>query len=349
MLPEVERRPFGTLADGHHASLFLLHGEDGVSAAVTDYGASLVSLIVPDRDGAPGDVLLSCDSATALQRDDSYLGAAIGRVAGRIGGAAFTLDGEAHALSANEPPNHLHGGTTGFGRRKWKARAVEGHFPAIAFDIVSPAGDEGYPDEVTASVSYELQPPARLAITFVGSTDGATPFNPTSHGYFNLDGHDAGSIGDHWLQLCASRYTPVGPGRIPTGEVRPVDGTAFDFRNDRCLGQAIDGTAEGYDTNFVIDGEAGTLRRAAVVRSPASGRAMTVWTDRPCVHLYTGFFLDVAEGKGGATYPPSSGLALETQGYPDALNHPEFPADVLRASQPFRSRTILDLHQDDQP
>jgi len=342
MQGSVMAAPFGTLSDGSQAMSYNLSLDNGVTATLTDFGGSLIGWHVPDRDGQLGDVVLGCDDVSALAQQTAYLGAAVGRVAGRVNEARFPLDDREYRLVANSPPHHLHGGVRGFSYRLWSAEMLGGEVSAVRFTITSKDGDEGYPGEVQASLTYRLEPPARLVLTFEAVASQPTPFSPTCHAYFNLDGHAAGSLASHTLHLRASRNTPVDESLIPTGEIAPVSGTPMDFSEPK-------GFAQEYDHNFVIDEPPGQLRHAARLVSHTSGRALSISTDRPCIHLYTGAGLDIPRGKQGASYGPFSGLALETQGFPDALNHTLFAADVLRPGETFRSQTVFEFIQEPTP
>lgn len=346
MSDTISVKPFGRLRNGEETLLYTLSGENGAWASVTDYGASLVGFSGPS-DGIPGtDIALSCESATALERDTSYIGAMIGRVAGRIGGAGYEMDGKRFNLTANTPPHHLHGGATGLGKRKWTVLQPPLPYPSICFTIISEDGDEGYPGEVRSSITYTLLPPTRLVVEIRSISSAPTPYNPTLHAYFNLDGHAAGSILHHELQIFSECCTLTDADLIPTGEIVPVDGLSCDFRHLVQIGVKMSAIPTGFDQNFLIDGADGSLRKAAIVQSAASGRRLTVWTDRPCIHLYTGHFLAVTDGKDGAAYDACAGFALETQGFPDAVNHSNFPVDILRPGDVFFSRTIFELDQD---
>lgn len=339
MQGSVMATPFGTLPDGSRAMSYNLSLGNGVTAMLTDFGASLIGWRVPDRHGRLNDVVLGCDDVSELAQQTAYLGAAVGRVAGRVNEARFQLDGQEYRVATNSAPHHLHGGVRGFSYRLWSVEALDEELPAVRFTITSEDGDEGYPGEVQASLTYRLDPPARLVLTFEAVTNRPTPFSPTCHAYFNLDGHGAGSLASHTLHLLASRYTPVDDALIPTGEIAPVGDTPMDFSEPK-------GFARAYDHNFVIDAPPGQLRHAASLVSHTSGRSLSISTDRPCIHLYTGAGLDIPRGKQGASYGPFSGLALETQGFPDALNHRLFAAEVLRPGETFRSQTVFEFIQE---
>ena len=323
----------------------LLDAGGGITVSVLDYGAIVQSIRVPGRDGRVADVVLGYDMVEEYQRDRFYMGAVVGRSAGRIAGAAFTLDGERVRLTANDGPNHLHGGHRGLGRVTWDARPFADVTGAgVVMEHVSPDGDEGYPGNLQVRVTYTLSPENVLRVDFRAVTDRATPVNLTQHSYFNLAGEGQGDVLGHELAIRASAFTPLGEDLIPTGAVSLVEGTPLDFRHRRRIGERIDADdaqlriAAGYDHNFVLDGRAGTLRRAARLCDPASGRVLDAWTTEPGLQLYTGNYLD-ALGKGGHRYGPRAGVCLETQHFPDAPNQPGFPSTILRPGEEYRSRT----------
>jgi aldose 1-epimerase len=315
--------------------------------AVLDYGGIVQSLCVPDRDGRLGDVVLGYDEVAGYERDRFYIGAAIGRVAGRIGGAAFTLDGERYALAANDGPNHLHGGPRGFDKVVWRARTFEdADRVGVVLEHLSPDGDEGYPGNLRARITYAVNDANVLSVDYHATTDRPTPVNLTQHAYFNLAGEGSGDVLKHELTVHAESYTPLDAGLLPTGQIAPVEGTPLDFRAPRRVGERIDAaheqlrTAGGYDHNLVLDGADGAVRPAARLSDPASGRVMEVHTTEPGMQLYTGNFLDASIlGKHGDRYGPRAGMCLETQHFPDSPNRPEFPSIILRPGEEFRSRT----------
>ena len=345
----VMQRSFGFLPDGREADLFELSLDDQFRVTVSNYGASLLGVICPDQDGDLADVVLGCETVAEQARQCGYLGAAIGRVAGRISNGRINLDGQSYALSTNEGRHHLHGGESGFSHRLWRAEILEEGRCGVAFSITSEDGDQGFPGRLDARLTYELVGPDTLALTFHAESSSPTPFNPTSHAYFNLEGHDAGPIAEHWLQIFAQHQTPTGAELIPTGLIEPVAGTPYDFSGGKAVATGWEALERGYDRNFVLDMPPGRVRKAAVVTAPRSGRKLTVATDRPCIHLYTGGWLDVAGGKGDAHYGPFGGLSLEAQGFPDALNHSGFPSEVLVPSQPFKSQTIFQFETEKTP
>ncbi|HWA16025.1 MAG TPA: aldose epimerase family protein, partial [Gemmatimonadales bacterium] len=296
---------------------------------------TLTELHVPDRAGVLADVLLGYATLAQYRTGTHYLGATIGRVANRIGGAAFELDGRRYHLTPNEPPNHLHGGVAGFDKRVWHVEVLPG-VTAVRCEYMSEDGEEEYPGRLDTSVLFTLTDANELSISYSARSDEATPVNLTNHAYFNLAG--AGTVLDHELTLMASSYTPTGPGLLPTGELRSVSGTPFDFRAPTTLGARLAQVPGGYDHHFVVDGNG--LRLAAQVREPASGRVMEVWTTSAGLQVYDGTFLD-GKGKGGEVYGPHSGFTLETQGYPDAVNRPEFPSIILQPGQTWRHETVF--------
>lgn len=313
----------------------------GLSAQVITYAAALSRLFVPDSQGRLEDIVLGYDDLDSYLRYRGSAGAICGRYANRIADAAFTLDGKRYALSVNEPPNHLHGGFKGFNKRIWSAEG-DSDGRAVRLTLTRPDGDEGYPGAVQASVTYRLTDEPALEIVMEAVTDRPTVVNMAYHGYWNLAGHGSGSIRDQLLQIDADHYTPVGPGKIPTGEIAPVAGTAFDFRIARPIGDVIEDRTQlpeaGYDHNFCLNGASGTMRRAARAVDPASGRGLEIWTDQPGVQFYTANHFESlpAIGKEGAVYGKHAGFALETQVYPNAPNVPHFPSPVLRPGEVYR-------------
>jgi aldose 1-epimerase len=271
----------------------------------------------------------------------------VGRYANRIAGSRFALDGIEHRVTANEGPNHLHGGLKGFDKVVWDgvARSTPAG-PALELHYDSPHGEQGYPGNLSVRAVYTLTHDNALALAYSATTDRDTVVNLTHHAYWNLAGHDAGTILDHQLVLHAERFAPIGAGFIPTGELRPVEGTPFDFRRAVELGARIDdddeqlGVGAGYDHSFAIDGTAGDLRPAARVVEPASGRVLEISTTEPAIQLYSGNWLDVPRGKAGAIYRRRSGFCLETQHFPDSPNQPAFPTVTLRKGGHYQSTTI---------
>ena len=314
----------------------------GLEATVIAHGARLVRMTVPGSDGVRADVVLGFDRVVDYLASDAYFGATCGRYGNRIGGAAFTLDGVRHTLAANEPPNQLHGGPEGFDRRIWDAEAEEAD-NAVTFTLVSPDGDQGYPGTLTATTRYRLTDDGVLDIRMAATTDRPTIVNLVHHSYWNLGGHASGDLRDHRLTVRGGFTTPVGADLIPTGEVRPVDGTPFDLRGGLGLGEALDTVGGfGFDHNWCLEGPAGELRPVAVLEHPASGRRMELATDQPGLQVYTGGYLsEKMVGKGGQPYRRFAGLALESQRFPNSPNIGHFPSARLDPGETYRHRMRL--------
>ena len=343
--PAPQSTPFGTTTDGIAVQLFTLVGVGGARATITNYGGTLTSLQVPDRHGRLGHVVLGFDEVSgyqspAFRQTTPYLGALIGRYGNRIARGRFELDGRHFQLSINNGPNSLHGGVRGFDQRIWQAEpgtSPEG--PTLTLTYRSPDGEEGYPGNLRTTVRYTLTAANALIIDYEATTDQPTIVNLTSHAYFNLSLDTSPDILGHELQLAADRYTVVDDTLIPTGELRPVAGTPFDFRAPHAIGARIGQVPGGYDHNWVLN-EATGSHRAAHVYDPASGRTLEVTTDQPGVQFYAGNFLDGSlVGRGGVAYGKHAGFCLETQHFPDSPNQPAFPGTVLRPGQAFRSRS----------
>ena len=339
---ENNRTVFGSMPDGTPVEELTL-SSGGLTCKIITYGGAVRSLSVPDRDGNPVDVALGFDTMEGYLNQDGYLGALVGRYANRIGGAKFTLDGVEYQLAANDGPNSLHGGNVGFSHRVWTVEEQSGD--SVTLSLTSPDMQEGYPGTLRVRVTYSLSKEG-LAIDYWAACDKDTVCNLTNHTYFNLSGHDSGSVEGQYIRLNASRYTPTVPGSIPTGEIAPVDGTPMDLRRTQPIGEHIDDgfdqltMAGGYDHNWVVDGWDGALRPAASAHAMGTGITMTVLTTEPGVQFYTGNFLkDSYVGKGGAPYAKRHGFCLETQLFPDSPNRPEFPSCVLKAGAEYRSRT----------
>ncbi|HEX8191055.1 MAG TPA: aldose epimerase family protein [Pyrinomonadaceae bacterium] len=343
-----KREGFGSTKGGEAVEIYTLRNGRGAEARVMTFGATLVSLKVPDRAGRFEDVLLGFDDLGTYEADTHYIGQVIGRYANRIARGRFTLNGVEYKLAVNNGENHLHGGLRGFDKVVWKARPLSAKAgSAVEMTYVSRDGEEGYPGTMTVRVVYTLTETNDLRIDYSAATDKDTVVNLTNHAYFNLGGHGSGDILGHQLMINADRFTPTDAGSIPTGELRAVKGTPFDFTRATAIGARIGQDDEqlkfgnGYDHNFVVNGRAGVLRLAARASEPKSGRVMEVWTTEPGVQLYTGNFLEgTAPGKGGARYDRRHGFCLETQHFPDSPNRPEFPSTVLRRGGRFRSTTV---------
>ena len=344
----ISRATFGTAPDGRAVEVITLVNGLGMEVRAMSYGATILSITVPDAKGVMGDVVLGYDSLAGYVRNSPYFGAVVGRYGNRIAKGRFTLDGATHTLAINNGPNALHGGLRGFDKLVWKPELVRSDSSvAVSFTLVSPDGDEGYPGTLTASVTYTLMRDRNdIVIDYEGVSDKATPVNLTNHTYFNLAGSD--DILGHLLTLEADSFTPVDATLIPTGKIAPVSGTPFDFRIPTSIGARIDARDEqianggGYDHNFVINRSAPGLVHFARVTEPTSGRTLDVSTTEPGVQFYSGNFLDgTITGKGGRVYARRNGFCLETQHYPDSPNHANFPSVILRPGVPYRSRTVF--------
>jgi aldose 1-epimerase len=338
--------PFGVLPTGDTVHVFTLANGD-VTMRVLDYGGIVQSLETPDRHGTRQDVVLGFDDLDGYLRRSPYFGALIGRYGNRIAKGQFTLDGTVYTLAANNGPNALHGGLTGFDKVRWQV--LQATDSSLVLRHVSRDGDEGYPGTLTATVTYTLTADNRWVIDYEATTDKATPVNLTQHTYWNLRGNGEEPVLEHELQLAADAFTPVDSTLIPTGVLQPVAGTPFDFRTPQPIGARIDAADEqlryggGYDHNFVLTGagDAAGLRLVAQVREPVSGRTLAMSTTEPGVQFYSGNFLDGSvTGKRGAVYARRSGFCLETQHFPDSPNQPAFPSTILRPGERRTSRTV---------
>jgi aldose 1-epimerase len=342
--PRVTKAAFGKTPDGSETSLFTCTNAHGASMQVTDYGARLVALRVPDRNGQLANVTLGFDSLEPYLAHTAYMGCTTGRFANRIAQARFKLDGKEYVLAANISPNHLHGGKKGFDRAVWKAAEVnEPHASGVTFTHRSPDGDEGYPGNLDAAVTIVWTDENELKISYRATTDKPTVLNLTNHAYFNLSGAGAGDILGHRLTVNADQYLAVDAGVIPTGKLLPVKGTFMDFTEPRPIGSRIAETRFGtlplgYDHCYVLRSSRESPALAARVEDPASGRVMEVHTTEPAVQFYTSNYLDGGPANGG--FAQHSALCLETQHYPDSPNHAEFPSTVLRPGSEFRSTTV---------
>ncbi len=338
---------FGSCEDGASVSIWTLVNDAGMRVRLIDYGAAIVSIEVPDRDGVVADVALGLDSLDAYRSHRGCLGAVVGRFANRIALARFSLDGREYQLAPRGGVHHLHGGPEGFDRRVWKGTWLQPD-RSVQFSLRSLDGEEGYPGNCDVTVTYTLGDDQSLTVDYTAVSDAPTPINLSQHTYFNLAGHDSGDILEHELTLSASQFTPVDDTLIPIGEVRSVDGSALDFRHATRVGSRIESgesqirIAGGYDHNFVLERVGDGLEMAAHVRDPKSGRTLDVATTEPAVQFYTGNFLDGSQiGKGGHPYQRRAGFCLETQHYPDSPNQPSFPSTILRPGQTFRSTTVF--------
>jgi len=342
--------PFGKTKDGQAVEIYTLKSGNGLVAKVMTRGATLVQLFVPDKDGESEDVVLGFDDVAGYESDgNQYFGTTTGRVCNRIAKGKFTLDGKEYALAINNDPNHLHGGVErSLDKLVWTAKPFSNEKgQGVKFTCASPDGDEGYPGELKVTVDYFVPVEGNtISISYKATTDKATPVNLTNHSYFNLSGAGSATVLDHILRLNADKYTPCDETLIPTGKIEPVEGTDLDFRKRTKIGNRIESigatAAIGYDHNFVLNEKAADakLNLAAALLDPVSRRMLRVSTTEPGVQFYSGNFLKGQIGKGGKTYAHRSALCLETQHYPDSVNHPEFPTTILKPDETFESRTI---------
>lgn len=350
MLKQLEPELFKDKINGKETSLHFLRNKNKVEIAITNYGARIVALIVPDKNHEPTDVVVGFDSLKGyLKATETYHGAIVGRYANRIANGKFTLNGKEYRLSINNPPNHLHGGPEGFNNQVWNVEEVTAN--RIRLSYLSKDGEENYPGNLNVSLGYTLTDQNELVINYEATTDQPTVFNITSHPFFNLNGQGTGGMENHSLQINAGNYTPVDKNSIPTG-VSPVDNTPFDFRKPKTIGRNINDDHEqlkfgaGYDHNFVLDGEG--LRTAGIATGDKSGIAMEVLTDQPGMQLYTGNFMKGDNTiKYGLKDNRREAFCLETQHFPDSPNHPEFPSTVLNPGEVFRSTTIYRFSVED--
>ncbi|HLR04850.1 MAG TPA: aldose epimerase family protein [Pyrinomonadaceae bacterium] len=345
---KVTKEGFGKTPDGQDADIYTLTNSGGAEVKITNYGGIVTSLRVPDRNGKLDDIVLGFDNLDAYLKGHPYFGAIIGRYGNRIAKGRFTLHGVEYKLAVNNGENHLHGGTKGFDKVVWNAKPRKvANGAALELTYLNKDGEEGYPGNLSVKVVYTLTNANELKIDYSATTDKDTVVNLTHHSYFNLAGQGNGDILNHRLFVNAARFTPTDAGSIPTGELRSVRGTPFDFTRATTIGARINQDYEqlrlgkGYDHNFVLNGKIGTLRRVARVSESTSGRAMEVWTTEPGMQLYSGNFLDgTLTGKDGKVYQQRYGFCLETQHYPDSPNKPKFPTTVLRKGDRYHTITI---------
>jgi aldose 1-epimerase len=340
----MRKTAFGQL-DGEPIALYTLSNANGLVAKATPYGALLTELHVPDRNGDFSDIVLGFDTLAPYLKEHPYFGVTIGRVANRIAKGRFTLAGKKYSLATNDGPNHHHGGDRGFDKRTWETiDASRDGEAALKFAYLSRDGEEGYPGNVSAAVTYRLTDRNELKIEFEATTDQPTPINLTHHSYFNLAGAGNGTILGHELQLIADHYTPVDETNIPTGEIASVKGTAMDFTQPVGIGTrigSVPGNPGGYDHNYCLNNQSGAIERAARVRDPGTGRVMEIFTTQPGIQLYTGNGIDGSlTGKHGKVYGKHAGFCLETQHYPDAIHHAGFPSIVLNPGQTYTHTTV---------
>jgi aldose 1-epimerase len=343
----VQKQSFGK-QDGRSIDLYTLTNSHGVEVRAMNYGGIIVSIRVPDRKGEFADIVLGHETLEGYIPNPPFLGAIVGRYANRIANGTFTLDGKKYDLPKNDGPNTLHGGVDKtFNKVVWDAEPLKGK-AGVAFTYLSKDGEEGFPGNLKVKVTYTLTDENALVINYEATTDKATPINLSQHSYFNLGGEGSGDILNTELMLNADRFTPVDKTLIPTGELRPVKGTPFDFTTSTRMGARIDDTYDqmvlghGYDHNFILNRKGDGLTLAARAYEPTSGRVLEVSTTQPAVQFYTGNFLDgTVTGKHGHVYKRRNGFCLETQHYPDSPNHPDFPTTILKPGETFHSETVF--------
>lgn len=334
---------FGVTSKGEEARLFTLSNAAGMEAAVTDYGATLVQVIVPDKEGHPCDVVCGYDEAAAYEEGDLFFGATVGRIANRIGGASFELNGKTYKLEENNNGNNLHSGMNFYCHRMWEVKeTADDH---VTFVLESPDGDQGYPGAVHIEVTYTLTEDNGVKITYRAVPEADTIINMTNHSYFNLDGHAAGEVLEQEVWIDADAFTRADAESIPTGEITPVEGTPMDFRTKKALGRDIETDYEalnfgaGYDHNWVLNNK-GEFAKVAEMSSSESGITMEVYTDLPGMQLYTGNFIIEATGKGGAVYHKRQACCFETQYFPDAVNKENFEGPVCKKGEVYMTETM---------
>jgi aldose 1-epimerase len=345
---QMKKEVFGKIGD-QEVFLYTLTNKNGLKVSITNYGATVVSLLVPDRQGKMADVVQGFDTLDDyIKYNDSYFGNVVGRYGNRIAKGKFTLDGEEYTLATNNDDNHLHGGLKGFDKVVWDSQTVEKNDEVgMKLSYVSKDGEEGYPGNLSVTVTFFLTNDNELSIEYVATTDKATPVNLTNHSYFNLAGQGSRDILGHELMIDADRFTVVDEGLIPTGELRPVKGTPMDFTTATAIGARIDQPDEqlifggGYDHNWVLNKTDHSLTKEINLYEPTSGRLMEVFTTEPGVQFYSGNFLNGShKGKAGKVYNHRYALCLETQHYPDSPNQPEFPSTILRSGEEYHSKTV---------
>jgi aldose 1-epimerase len=344
----IEKKLFGKLANGIEVTAYILKNANGMEAKIIDYGATVVSLTAPDKNGKFEDVVLGYDNIEGYVNGTTYFGAIVGRYGNRIGKGKLVIDGKEYQLACNNGANHLHGGPTGFSKRMWTVEktSMTKDGPSITLTYVSKDGEENYPGTVKLTVECILTNDNALSFIYSGTTDKSTVLNPTNHSYFNLSGDMNATILDHELQIMADKFTPVDEGLITTGKLVDVAGTPMDFRTAKKIGKDIEVNFEqlkfggGYDHNWVINNFNGQSKLIATVYEPKSGRFLETFSTEPGVQFYCGNFLDgTVAGKGGIKYPKRSGLCLEAQHFPDSPNKPEFPTTLLKPGETYHQTT----------
>lgn len=336
----IKKESWGQTPDGKAVNLYTLKSSSGLEVKITDFGGVITAVNAPDKSGKVDNVVLGFDELSLYLDKRSFFGAIIGRYGNRIDKGQFTLNDSTYQLSLNDGPNHLHGGTNGFDQKVWEAKpAGTPEAPALELTYFSKDGEEGYPGNLEVTVTYTLKGDS-LIVDYLANTDKATPVNLTNHSFFNLAGK--GSILDHELTIDADTYTPVNETLIPTGEIKPVAGTPFDFTEPHLIGARIDQVPGGYDHNYALNqSEKGAMTFASKLKDPESGRTMEIYTEEPGLQFYSGNFLDGSQKSGDWVFEQYNGLCLETQHFPDSPNNENFPSTILNPDETYQTRTIM--------
>lgn len=343
---EIVEKKFGKLNDGRDVMLFLLNNDNNISIGITNWGGIVTSVKMPDRQGIKQEITLGFDTLDDYLGGHPYFGALIGRYANRIAKGGYEIEGLGYQLACNDPPNHLHGGESGFDKVLWKAQSISAaECAGVELSYVSAHLEEGFPGNLEVTARYVLNNKNEFSVEFKAQTDQTTVVNLTNHCYWNLAGAGSGPVTGHRLRLNCSKFLPVDTTHIPTGVIAPVDDGPFDFRNGKQIGQDLGAAIGGYDHCMVIDDCAcAGLKPAAEVLEPISGRGMRIYTTKPALQFYCGVYLDGIIGAGGAVFDKFGGFCLETQYYPDAPNRPNFPNCILKPDQVYRHKTVHQLY-----
>ncbi len=348
----IEKSGFGKLKDGTAIDIYTLKNTNGMTVKITNYGGAIVSWTAPDKNGKYEDIVLGCDSVSGYENGVPYFGALVGRYGNRIAKGKFTLDGKNYTMAVNNGENHLHGGLKGFDKVIWNVEPINGSEPALKLTYLSKDMEEGYPGNLSVEVVYTLQKDNSLKMDYKATTDKTTVVNLTNHAYFNLTGNPNNTILNHELVLNCDKFLPVDKGLIPSGLLKPVSGTVFDFLKPHVIGERINDSVGdiqikfggGYDHAWIINGyqpSAISSQPVAILSEPNSGRVMEVFTTEPAIQFYTGNFLDgTIKGKNGVIYKRRTGICLETEHYPDSPNQPKFPSTVLKPNEVYKTTTV---------
>ena len=342
---KITKKIYGTTPDGDNINIYTLSNDNNISAEVINYGGTLTSIRMPDKNGKIEEITLGFDSLEGYLQQHPFFGVTVGRFANRIGNGKFELEGKKYKLAVNDGANHLHGGLKGFDKVVWQDEALEeSDRVGVILKYTSKDGEEGYPGTLQVKVIYSLNDKNELKIEYYAETDKKTPVNLTNHAYWNLKGAGSGTIRDHQLTLNCSKFLPVNEGLIPTGEVKEVTNTPMDFTKPKLMGKEIDDVAGGYDHCFVINRGSEKLSLAAKVYEPSTGRVLEISTTKPAIQFYSGNFLDNVKGKEGKVYPKHGAFCLETEYYPDAVNKPNFPSAILSPGEKYFHETVHKLY-----